>query len=84
DLGDITLAYAMSVHKAQGSEYPYVYFIFDQSQSHMLYKKLIYTAISRARNKLVLIGDKDLFLASANKKLPKRKTSLIMRLKSML
>lgn len=84
DLGDITLAYAMSVHKAQGSEYPFVYFIFDQSQSHMLYKKLIYTAISRARNKLVLIGDKDLFLVSANKKLPKRKTSLIMRLKSML
>ena len=31
----------------------------------MVYKKLIYTAISRARNKLVLIGDKDLFLASA-------------------
>lgn len=80
DLSDITLAYALSVHKAQGSEYPYVYFIFDQSQAHMLYKKLIYTAISRARDKLVLIGDKNLFLTCANKKLAKRKTTLILRL----
>ena len=80
DLSDITLAYALSVHKAQGSEYSYVYFIFDQSQSHMLYKKLIYTAISRARNKLVLIGDKEVFLRAVNKELINRKTTLINRL----
>ena len=80
DLSDITLAYALSVHKAQGSEYSYVYFIFDQSQSHMLYKKLIYTAISRARNKLVLIGNKEVFLRAVNKELINRKTTLINRL----
>ena len=80
DLSDITLAYALSVHKAQGSEYSYVYFIFDQSQSHMLYKKLIYTAISRARNKLVLIGNKEVFLRAVNKELVNRKTTLINRL----
>ncbi len=80
DLSDITLAYAMSVHKAQGSEYSNVYFIFDQSQGHMLYKQLIYTAISRARNKLVLIGDKEVFLKAVNRELLKRKTTLINRL----
>lgn len=80
DLSDITLAYVMSVHKAQGSEYSHVYFIFDRSQSHMLYKKLIYTAISRARNKLVLIGDKEVFLKAVNKELINRKTTLVNRL----
>ncbi len=80
DLSDIALAYTMSVHKAQGSEYSHVYFIFDRSQSHMLYKKLIYTAISRARNKLVLIGDKEVFLKAVNRELINRKTTLVNRL----
>ncbi len=80
DLSDITLAYAMSVHKAQGSEYGHVYFVFDKSQGHMLYKQLIYTAISRASNKLVLIGDKEVFLKAVNRELTSRKTTLINRL----
>ncbi len=76
DLTDISLAYALSVHKAQGSEYQNVYFIFDKSQRHMLYKKLIYTAVSRAKKKLVLIGDKGVFFESLNKEIKERKTSL--------
>ena len=76
DLNDISLAYALSVHKAQGSEYQNVYFIFDKSQRHMLYKKLIYTAVSRAKKKLVLIGDKAVFFESLKKEIKERKTSL--------
>ena len=76
DLNDISLAYALSVHKAQGSEYQNVYFIFDRSQRHMLYKKLIYTAVSRAKKKLVLIGDKSVFFESLKKEIKERKTSL--------
>ena len=78
DLDDISLAYALSVHKAQGSEYQNVYFIFDRSQKHMLYKKLIYTAITRAKRKLIIIGDKDIFIEALNKDIKDRKTSLGM------
>ncbi len=78
DLNDISLAYALSVHKAQGSEYQNVYFIFDKSQRHMLYKKLIYTAITRAKKKLVIIGDKNIFVEAINKDIKDRKTSLDM------
>lgn len=81
DLDDITLAYALSVHKSQGSEYKVVYFLFNKTQRHMLYKKLIYTAISRAKVKLVLIGEKDIFESSIKRELNRRKTTLIDRLK---
>ncbi len=77
ELADISLAYALSVHKAQGSEYQNVYFIFDRSQRHMLYKKLIYTAVSRAKKKLVLIGDMAVFYEALNKEIKERKTSLV-------
>ncbi len=77
ELADISLAYALSVHKAQGSEYQNVYFIFDRSQRHMLYKKLIYTAVSRAKKKLVLIGDMAVFYEALNKEIKERKTSLL-------
>ncbi len=77
ELADISLAYALSVHKAQGSEYQNVYFIFDRSQRHMLYKKLIYTAVSRTKKKLVLIGDMAVFYEALNKEIKERKTSLL-------
>ena len=60
ELDDISLAYALSVHKAQGSEYQAVYFIFNRNNYHMLNRNLIYTAISRAKKKLVIIGSQEL------------------------
>lgn len=80
DLIDISLAYALSVHKAQGSEYDIVYFICSKEHSIMLYKKLVYTAISRAKSKLVIIGDKDTFINATKKESRTRKTTLIDRL----
>lgn len=77
DLIDISLAYALSVHKSQGSEYSIVYFICSKAHSIMLYKKLIYTAISRAKNKLFIIGDIDTFKLAINKEMNIRKTTLI-------
>ena len=44
----------------------------------MLYKKLIYTAITRAKKKLVIIGDKNIFVEAINKDIKDRKTSLDM------
>ena len=60
-LDRITLAYAVSVHKAQGSEYPVVIMPFSFQHAFMLQRKLIYTAVTRARKSLILIGERGAF-----------------------
>jgi exodeoxyribonuclease V alpha subunit len=57
DADDLNLAYAISVHKAQGCEVPVVVGVCHRSHSRMLNRPLLYTAITRARNSCVLIGD---------------------------
>lgn len=81
ELIDITLAYAMSVHKSQGSEYQVVYFIVSNNNIHMLNRNLIYTAISRAKSKLVIIGDKRIIKEGISRLMRKRNTTLLKRLK---
>jgi len=61
---DLSLAYAISVHKAQGCEVPVVVGVCHRSHSRMLTRPLLYTAITRARNSCVLVGDQ-VSLASA-------------------
>jgi exodeoxyribonuclease V alpha subunit len=58
---NLTHAYCISVHKAQGSEYPVVILPIMREHSIMLKRKLIYTAISRAKSRLILIGDIEAF-----------------------
>ena len=53
---DLELAYAMTVHKAQGSEFPAVIVPVMESHTVMLRRNLIYTAVTRARRLLVLVG----------------------------
>lgn len=57
DLINIKHAYAMSIHKSQGSEYKVVILPIFKNYHIMLKRKLIYTAITRAKEKLVIIGD---------------------------
>ncbi|MFA6648801.1 MAG: AAA family ATPase, partial [Candidatus Izemoplasmatales bacterium] len=57
DFDNLTLAYAISVHKAQGSEYKIVILPLVKSQSILLKRKLLYTAVTRAKDKLYLIGE---------------------------
>ena len=57
DLDELNLAYAISIHKSQGSEYKVVILPIFRSYSIMLKRKLLYTAITRAKEKLILIGD---------------------------
>jgi exodeoxyribonuclease V alpha subunit len=52
----IELSYATTVHKSQGSEYPVVIMVLMKSHYIMLKRKLVYTAISRARDHLILVG----------------------------
>lgn len=57
DLYELTHAYAISIHKSQGSEFKVVVLPVDKGSEHMLTKKLLYTAITRAKDKLIIIGD---------------------------
>ncbi len=57
DLDNLTLAYAISIHKSQGSEFDNVILPILPSYTRMLKKKLIYTAVTRAKNKLIIVGD---------------------------
>ncbi|QHJ81160.1 MAG: hypothetical protein [Bacteriophage sp.] len=63
DLGKLELAYAITVHKSQGSEYRRVFFVTHKSQATMLFRELIYTAITRAKEELVVICPPNLFVA---------------------
>ncbi len=58
ELGELTLAYATTVHKLQGSETPYMVFPITMTHKPMLYRNLLYTAVSRATRLCVLVGEK--------------------------
>ncbi len=58
---NITLAYCISIHKSQGSEYPIVILPVLNEQKIMLQRRLLYTAITRASKSLILIGEKSAF-----------------------
>ncbi len=57
DLENLTLAYAVSIHKSQGSEYRCVILPMVKSYTIMLKRKLMYTAVTRAKEKLLIVGD---------------------------
>lgn len=70
-------AYAISIHKSQGSEFDIVVIPVVKGYGKMLYRKLIYTGVTRVKKKLYLIGDYDAFLYSvSNDNTDIRKTSL--------
>lgn len=77
DLYHIKHAYAITIHKSQGSEFPHVFLPISKNYYKMLYNKLIYTGVSRAKKSLILIGDVTSFLqAIQNDYSTNRKTTL--------
>lgn len=77
EIDEITLAYAITVHKSQGSEYPYVIMPIVTQNFIMLQRNLLYTAITRASKLLILIGSKQaIAIAVNNNKVRKRFTTL--------
>lgn len=58
EIDELQLAYAMSVHKSQGSEYPTVILLMVPGHYIMLQRNLLYTAVTRARAKVILVGTK--------------------------
>ena len=81
DLDTLDLAYSMSIHKSQGSEYDCVIITVMDEHAALLQKNLIYTAITRAKKKVVLIGQESAVVASINGLQKPRKTLLDNMLK---
>lgn len=78
DFNQIRHGYAISIHKSQGSEFPITVVVLSNSHKRMLYRKLIYTAVTRAKRKLILIGEEEAFrYAVGNNNECVRKTTLL-------
>jgi exodeoxyribonuclease V alpha subunit len=84
-LDDLGLAYAATVHKAQGSEYPAVILAFLPQHYMMLQRNVLYTAVTRARRMVVIVGDKKAAgMAVRNNRQTRRNTRLAERLRNAL
>ncbi len=81
DLDEVVLAYAISVHKSQGSEYPAVVIPILTQHYLMLQRNLLYTAVTRGKKRVVVIGtNKALAIAIRNNKTQMRYTGLRKRI----
>jgi exodeoxyribonuclease V alpha subunit len=77
ELEEIALAYAITIHKSQGSEYPAVVIPLSMQHFSMLERNLVYTAVTRAKKLVMIIGDpKALSVAVGNKRSSQRMTGL--------
>ena len=84
ELDDISLAYAISIHKAQGSEFKLVIVPFSFKYYVMLKKKLIYTAVTRAKKYLIMVGKLDALRKGILSIEEKRHTRLESLLKNII
>jgi exodeoxyribonuclease V alpha subunit len=83
DLGELVLAYAVTVHKSQGSEFPCVIIPLHTTHYPLLQRNLLYTAVTRGRKLVVLVASKKaLTMAIRNNRVVKRYTMLAERLRS--
>lgn len=81
ELDELVLAYATTIHKSQGSEFPYVIIPLMKSHYIMLQRNLLYTAVTRAKKGLIIVGDrKAVYIAVMNNKIVERHTKLAERL----
>jgi exodeoxyribonuclease V alpha subunit len=83
DLPELALAYACTVHKSQGSEYPVVVLVLHRQHWVMLQRNLLYTAVTRARRQVVVLGEAyALRTAIRNARVQERWTRLAARLRA--
>lgn len=76
DWDRITLAYAISIHKSQGSEFPVVIMPITNQAYKMLQRNLVYTGVTRAKQKLILLGSENAYLKAVRTEGSKRNTFL--------
>ncbi len=81
ELSDLNLAYAISIHKSQGSEYPVVLIPLMKQHFLMLQRNLIYTGVTRGRQKAYVVGDPEAWqIGVHNKEAALRQTDLINKM----
>lgn len=85
DFNKFKHGYIISIHKSQGSEFEMVILPICNSYKRMLYRKLLYTAITRAKKKLIILGESSAFVYSVNNGNEYiRKTSLLDKIANIL
>ncbi len=77
DLDELTLAYAISVHKSQGSEYPVIILPMVTQHYIMLQRNLLYTALTRARQMVIIVGSAKAVRVAVQADTPKQRRSLL-------
>lgn len=77
DLDELTLAYAISVHKSQGSEYPVIILPMVTQHYIMLQRNLLYTALTRARQMVILVGSAKAVRVAVRADAPNQRRSLL-------
>jgi exodeoxyribonuclease V alpha subunit len=81
---DLTAAWAVTVHKSQGGEWPVVVLVCDRSHHVMLWRNLVYTAVTRAQRALIVVGQGDALRSAARHDRPSdRRTGLGWRLQQL-
>lgn len=80
DLGQLTLAYCISIHKSQGSEFPFVILPMVHQYYRMLQRNLLYTGLTRASNSIILLGEPDAYAQAVKNESSNRNTSLQKRI----
>jgi exodeoxyribonuclease V alpha subunit len=85
EIGQLSLAYAVTVHRSQGMEVPCVVFAIDNSHFTLLERQLVYTGVTRAKKLLIIVGSKRaLGIAAKRAQTKKRCTLLLERISSLL
>lgn len=84
DWNRLTLAYCMSIHKSQGSEFKMVILPMVGQYNRMLQRNLLYTAVTRAADMLILLGEPNAFTTCVTNLSVNRRTTLTMRIQGVL
>ena len=83
ELDEIVLAYASTIHKSQGSEYPAVVIVLATQHFKLLQRNLLYTAVTRGRKLVCIVGSsKAEYIAVRNNEVRERQTTLAERLRN--
>jgi exodeoxyribonuclease V alpha subunit len=84
NLEELALAYAITIHKSQGSEYPTVIIPILTQHYVMLQRNVLYTAITRGKQRVILVGEpKAIALAAGNSRIMRRNTRLSERMRNV-
>ncbi|UQS83773.1 SF1B family DNA helicase RecD2 [Bombilactobacillus thymidiniphilus] len=83
DFKNIALAYCTSIHKAQGSEFELVIVVLVRQNTRMLRRNLLYTAVTRAKSKLIMLGDKNAYEHAVADNSGQRQTKLKYQIQSL-